>query len=392
MAEFLEIIESIRAEDATVQKLFSSEDGQGVRATAERRSERDARYASKLAETAVFMEQVVKGRRPIHHLREALTTSDFPLLFGDILDRMVLGGYKDYPRSWENFTKTEEVPDFRTVSRHFWDGAQGILSEVPERTEYPEATLTEGRYQYSVKKYGRAIDFSWEMMVNNDLNFFNDIPDRFGAASSRTEGRFVSSLYVGTAGPNATFFAAGNLNVVTGNPALTLAGLQKAMEILADQSDADGQPIFIETVELVVPPALEITALNILNALQIEMTEAGGTSAQKLIAANWMKGRVRLTVDPYISRIATSNQKTSWFLFANPRSVGRPAIVLGRLRGHTTPEVFIKESNQRRVGGGLASPLDGDFETDSIRYKVRAVLGGTLMDPKAAVASNGSGA
>jgi hypothetical protein len=389
LPEFLELIETIRAEDAEVTKLFNAEDGKGIRsATASKRD--TGVYKRKLVETAKFMEQIVRGRRPVYHFQEALTTSDFPLLFGDIIDRMVLGGYTEWPKNWTNFTRTEEVPDFRTVSRHFWDGAMGTLSEVPERTEYPEATLTEGRYQYSVKKYGRAIDFSWEMMVNNDLNFFNDIPDRFGAAAARTEARFVTDLYVGTAGPDATFFAVGNKNIITGNPALSIAGLQKGFEILTDQVDADGHPIFIDMVELVVPPALEITAMNILNALQLELVEAGGTTNQKLIAANWMKNRVRLTVDPYISQIATSNQKTSWFLFANPRT-NRPAIVVGRLRGHATPEVFIKESNQRRVGGGLASPLDGDFETDSIRYKVRMVTGGVLMDPKAAVASNGSG-
>jgi hypothetical protein len=35
--------------------------------------------------------------------------------------------------------------------------------------------------------------------------------------------------------------------------------------------------------------------------------------------------------------------------------------------------------------------MDGDFDTDTVEYKVRHVMGGTLMDPKAAVASNGSG-
>jgi hypothetical protein len=40
-----------------------------------------------------------------------------------------------------------------------------------------------------------------------------------------------------------------------------------------------------------------------------------------------------------------------------------------------------------RVGGGGVNPTDGDFDTDTAEYKVRHVLGGTLMDPKAAVAS-----
>ena len=37
------------------------------------------------------------------------------------------------------------------------------------------------------------------------------------------------------------------------------------------------------------------------------------------------------------------------------------------------------------------NPMEGDFETDSIDYKVRHYIGGTLLDSVCAVASNGSG-
>jgi hypothetical protein len=53
--------------------------------------------------------------------------------------------------------------------------------------------------------------------------------------------------------------------------------------------------------------------------------------------------------------------------------------------------VFIKTGNQQRVGGGGVDPMNGDFDTDSIKYKVRDVIGGTLEDPKSFVGSNGSG-
>ena len=43
-------------------------------------------------------------------------------------------------------------------------------------------------------------------------------------------------------------------------------------------------------------------------------------------------------------------------------------------------------------GTGEVNPMDGDFETDSIMYKIRHVLGGTLLDPIMAVASNGGDA
>ncbi len=38
-----------------------------------------------------------------------------------------------------------------------------------------------------------------------------------------------------------------------------------------------------------------------------------------------------------------------------------------------------------------SNPMEGDFDTDSIFYKVREVFGGTQIDPIMTVYSNGSG-
>jgi hypothetical protein len=63
---------------------------------------------------------------------------------------------------------------------------------------------------------------------------------------------------------------------------------------------------------------------------------------------------------------------------------------VGFLRGHDTPELFMKSPNSIRVGGGVVGAEDGSFETDGVDYKVRHVVGGTLMEPKAAYASKGA--
>lgn len=387
MAEFLELVETIRAEEASATALFG---GEG--AAARRAGTPDPKYLKRLAEAADLVARAYGGnRRAVLTLQEALGTSDFPLLFGDILDRQLLAAYRETPQVFRNFCKIARVRDFRTVNRFAINGAESVLSEVAAQSEYPESRLTEARYQYAVKKYGRRIPFSWEAMINDDLDALSDTPARFGRAARRTESRFATTLYVDASGPHASLYTTGNANKVTSNPVLSIAALQTAMTVLAAQVDADSEPIVVESVELVVPPALEITAMNVVNALQIELTESGGTSNQKLIAANWMKNRVRVSVDPYIPLVASSaNGSTSWFLFANA-STGRPALEVGFLRGHEEPQIFIKSPNAQRVGGGQVNPMDGDFDTDSIQYKVRHVLGGTRLDPKATVGSNGSG-
>lgn len=385
--DMLDLIETIRAEEASVQRLFGKE---GVGA---RHRQRGPLYMQKLAEAAKLIAAVYSGKRAIHYLKEAMTTSDFPYLFGDIIDRQVLAAYREWTTTWQNYVKRGRVRDFRTVKRFGVWGADSVLSEiVGEKGEYPYAALNENTpYSYAVAKYGRKMRFSWELMINDDLDLLKDSPERLGRGARRTEEKFATQLFVDASGPHASFYTVGNTNIVTGNPALSVAALQTALTILSAQKDENGEPIVIEMVELVVPPALEITARNILNALQIELIEAGGTTNQKLIAENWMKAKFRLSVNPYIPIVAsTANGNTSWFLFANPDS-GRPALELGFLLGHEEPEVFQKASNQVRVGSGVQDPMDGDFETDAIEYKVRHVIGGTRMDPKMTVASNGSG-
>lgn len=381
---FLEVVESVHRDHSTAVEVFR---GEGRRA----RGQKSPQYLAKLAEAVKLVADVFSGKKPVYLLQEAMTTSDFPILFGDVIDRMLLASYREMPATYRNYIKVASVRDFRTVKRLTVDGGESTLEAVGEQAPYPEASLADGKYEYAVKKYGRRMPFSWEAIVNDDLDALRDIPARFGRAARRTEAKFATSLLFDANGPKAAFFKAGNKNLVTGNPVLSIAGLQAAFTALAAQVDADGEPILIEGVELVVPPALQITAENILNSLQIEVTEAGGTAAQKLIATNWMKNRVRLNVDPYIPIVAkTANGNTSWGLFANP-TTGRPIAEMAFLRGHEEPEVFMKAPNAQRVGGGQDA-MNGDFDTDSIEYKVRHVLGGTVMDPKAGVASNGSGA
>jgi len=388
MAEFMELLETIQAEEASRSRLFRGE-GRGVRTIAGRDT---PQYKGQLAEAARLIASVYEGRRPLRILMEAMTTSDFPLLFGDILDRQLLGKYEETPQHWSAVAKRATVRDFRTVSRFAVDGAETVLDTVEEQAEYPAAVLSETRYQYAVQKRGRRVPFSWEAMVNDDLDALKDVPERFARACRRSEDRFVTELYADANGPHASLYTSGNANIVTSNPALSTAALQTAFGVLGAQVDEGGDPIMVEMVSLVVPPALEVTARNILNAIHIDaLTGGGGVSAQAIRAENWMRNRVQLVVNPYLPLVSsTADGDTAWYLFASP-SVGRPALEMGFLRGFEQPQVFMKSPNASRVGGGSADPMDGDFDTDSIQYKVRHVFGGARISPIMTVASEGDG-
>lgn len=378
-------------------------------------SKLQAERTSRVASAVALWGDLISGRAPSYFLQEALaprtpvvcgaiernypglfregmTTSDFPLLTGDVLDRMMLARYREFPSPWRAFAKVNNnLRDFRTVRRIAADGLEGQWDAVPEQTEISYGALSETGYTYAPSKYAKGAKISFEALMNDDLGAFTDIPDRLGRGGARTVNKFATGLYVDASGPHASLYTVGNLNKVTSNAVLSVAGLGTALGQLGGFVDTGGDPIYVEEAVLVVPPQLRVTANNIMNQLTVDITQAGGTSAQVVRVNNWIVGNLQLVIDPYIPIVASSaNGTTSWFLFASP-ATGRPALEVGFLQGFNEPQLYQKLANTVRVGGGAADQMAGDFSTMSQEYKGVVAFGGTRLDPKSTVGSNGSG-
>lgn len=378
-------------------------------------------------------------------LQEALTTSDFGTLFGDVIDRTILANYAETPYSWSAYCKRAMIQDFRLAKIFRVDRGSAVLdgpllpnaygatgsgpNGLEQNTEYPMRKRVATDYTDQLYKFGARMDFAWETLINDDLDALKDTPALFGRAARRTEEERATKLYSTSSGLNTSFFSTANKNRVVvavlpvlltqynlpDNPSLSITALQAAMTIMANQVDLDGMPISIEGVTLVVPPSLKIVAMNIVNASQVWANDQGGTvsnlgpnnattSLQRLITENWAKGIVKIAVNYFAPIVNTTSGNTAWYLFADPNA-GRPALQQSFLRGHESPELFMKLPNSVQIGEGRmgpgqgavpgtmnVNPLDGDFDTDSIAYKIRHVLGGCLLDPIMAVASSGANA
>lgn len=404
-------------------------------------------YNEAKAWTERTVSEAMRGNRWARlRLQEALTTSDFGVLFGDVLDRSVLSNYAETPYSWTSYCKRATIQDFRLAHIFRVDRGAAVLdgpilpnsygasgsgpTGLEQVSEYPMRKRVASQYTDQLYKFGARMDFAWETLINDDLDALKDTPALFGRAARRTEEERATKLFVSSTGPNATFFSNGNKNKVNvatlsnllsyyglpDNPVLSIQSLEAAMVIMANQVDLDGEPISIEGATLVVPPGLKITGQNILSATQIFANSEGGTlsalgsgatanaaSNMRLLVENWAKGIVKLAVNYYLPRVDTTTGQKAWYLFADPNN-GRPALQQSFLRGHEAPELHMKLPNSVAIGEGrmgpgagsmpgtsMANPMEGDFETDSIAYRIRHVLGGTLLDPILAVASNGSG-
>jgi len=369
----------------TGKNIFET-DGRNLSPTLRERFDTDPAYRQKLVETMQFIDEFRRGRIARARFAEAMTTSDFPGLLGGVIDRTLLGGYRPYPTSYQDWCSIyRDAKDFRELERHFLDLGDGALTKVKELGEAPYANLDEGKYGYKVEKYERKFAFSWEAFINDDLSALTTIPARLGVAAKRTTEKLATSLICDASGPDATFFSDANGNKLT--LALNAANLKTAAGVMADLSDKGDEPIFNDPAVLVVPPALKITAQEIVKTIQMEI--ASGTDTK--ITTPGLFGNLKVSVAPYISKIITDAdvRKKAWFLFADPAQLERPAVEIGFLRGYNEPQLTMKSPDAVPIGGGDLSPFSGDFDRGAIAFKITHVVGGKAMDPRGAVGSFG---
>lgn len=347
---------------------------------------RDPRYTAKLNEALEIFERGTSGSlRGRADLAEALSTSDFPILLGGVFERELLAQYEDTTPVWQGFARRTVVKDFRPKTLVDILGGKAILDPVGELAEYPARKVSEAKYELTVGKRGARIPLSWEMLVNDDLDAFRDLPNRLATGARDTEDYVATSMLVNASGVNTGFFKSANGNAPAATP-LTLDNLQAALQTISTRKDSEGRPIVVTGAVLVVPPALEITARAILNTTEIRTTVGG----QTLIGPNYLRGSVTVVVNPWLPVVATDNKaNTRWFVLPAPNAP-RPAVAVGFLRGHEAPDLRVKADTGNRAGGGAIAPEEGSFDFDDIQYRARHVLGGATLDPIATFVSNGS--
>ncbi|MBN1629632.1 MAG: Mu-like prophage major head subunit gpT family protein [Thermoleophilia bacterium] len=335
-----------------------------------------------------------------YELQEAITTSDFPQLFGQVLDRQLLGRYRAVTPEWRSYLPTGTLPDFRVVQLHKVQGNDTRLDRVAEKGEYPLAPMAEASYNRQVFKYGRQFDVSWESLINDALGAMSDIEERFAEAALLSEAWQATGLYCSAAGPNVGLFGAPIADVdgqnVTNQGVLPLSiqNLETTLALMAAQTDVNGRPLGIRGVHLVVTPAREMRARAILTSAfvqQVDTTGGGTVAAQTYVplpTANVLpQVGLQLHVDPNLPIMdLTGNNNGTWYVFAQAQSNTAKAAQMDFLAGHTSPEICMKASNKVSSGGGVISPFEGDFETDDVFYRVRHCFGGCRLDPRYAYA------
>jgi hypothetical protein len=115
-------------------------------------------------------------------------------------------------------------------------------------------------------------------------------------------------------------------------------------------------------------------------------SSASFATSANVIAKNFS---INAHINPYLPIIDTSGHvDTTWYVFADPQADG-PAVQLNFLRGRETPEVVMKASDKVSLGGAALSAMEGDYHSDKVGFRVRALMGGAAVDPRYAYGNVG---
>ena len=137
------------------------------------------------------------GRRAV---REAMSTSDFPILFGDALNRSLARRYAARQPVWRQFAARDVQRDFRPSKIIEFFGGGARLDKVPELGEYKAREFDESTFSKLLAKYGDRLQWSWEMQVNDDLGAFQNAPDQLSRGAVATEDYVATAVLIASDG------------------------------------------------------------------------------------------------------------------------------------------------------------------------------------------------
>ena len=289
-------------------------------------------------------------------LVRAMTTSDFPKILANVQNKVIQDSFESAPVTFRQWTQAVDFKDFkpRTEVRKGSFGANFKKVQELGRTEYVEKGETGTTWR--IHSYGARFAFTRELLINDDLGMFVDDLRDMVEQVAVFQNRLVYDLlqrrgefknYVMDDG-KPIFDASHNNYDAQGAP-LGTESLAAARTRMMRQKDFDGRQLRILPKFLLVPPELEVSALQILNSTaKIEAQNAG--------VANPFKGAFEL-----ISDMELEDAK-AWYLAAMKKT-----IKVGYLQG-TNRRPIVEEVNRSNITG-IEYELVFDFGVTAEDYR-----------------------
>lgn len=283
------------------------------------------------------------------------STSDFPLILGDAVNRELRRAYQAAPSGIRQIARQTTARDFR-AKRAVMLGEAPELEKVLEGGEYTYGTIAEGAESYRVETFGKIFAITRQALINDDLGAFTRVPAMMGQAAAAFEAKTLAGLIDGNPAMSdgVAVFHADHENLDTAS-VIDTAGLSSSRLLLRSQTGLGGGKINSTPRFLLVSPDRETEAEQALAAV----------TATKTDDANPFSG-LSLIVDGYLT------DASAWYMAADPAALD--GIEYAYLEGAPGPQIETKAG----------------FEVDGMSIKVRLDFGAGWVDHRSMVKNPGA--
>ncbi len=289
------------------------------------------------------------------------STISIPGILSNVANKLLLESFTNTNVVWSKFCRVGSNSDFKASTRYRMTGL-GVFEEVAAAGELKHVSLGEASSTAQLATYGALVGISRRDLINDDLGSFAAIPRALGRMSAIAIEKAVFTLLLANTG---TFFGTGNANYESGaGSALGTTGLAAALSRFRSQTDQNGDPTYLSPQVLLVPPALESTALSLMNST--ENVVAGDSDVEKP-SGNSFRGLAETVVAPFLGTAAalTGASNAGWYLTVGPSDFS--IIEVATLNGQVMPTIETGSLNFDQLG--FATRAYHDFGVSQLEHR-----------------------
>ena len=306
-------------------------------------------------------------------IQAAFTTSSLEKIFRNVVNKSMLAGYETVSSVWRKICSVSRAPDFKPIYSYRNSGDFTYKEVDSNDGELSNATFSEQEYTNEVSTYGLKFSLTRKMLYNDDLNALTSLPRQLGEGAGNTLNDKVFELLLSN--PNDkdgnAFFSTNHANYETTagsvDSTLSIASLGRATLMFESQTTPEGRPIAQTAKTLLLPTALKLRAMNIMNSTMLNET-TNVYDPQGVM--NPLAGMYEVVATPYLSspKFGANASASGWYLFGDPNRISCIDVVF--LNGVEQPTI-----------------QQGDVEFDRLGIQYRGVFdfGIALQDYRGAV-------
>lgn len=264
-------------------------------------------------------------------------------ILSNVANKFLKVGFESVEQSWRPISAIRAVRDFKQISSYTLTGSM-VYEKVAPGGEIKHGSVSEETYTNQADTYGRMLGIDRRDLINDDLGALSSAGRRLGRGGALK----LNDVFWAEFLDNSSFFASGNSNYISGaTTLLSSEGMRQGLEKFRKLTDPDGMPMGHTPRYLVVPPELEVIAMELYTSTNYNT--GGAATTEKVPNRNVFANKYIPVVSNYLSNTSyTGYSTTAWYLLADPMDVAVIETVF--LNGVESPTVESAEAEYNQLG------------------------------------------